>query len=129
MPRVSIITVLILAAVVTTLPGQEHPGINISNTTPAQKVQVTILDYIKQDQTLKGQFMIYDEKTGLVRQQLKFDKFHTVNQINRDQYFTCTDFIDHNNDRLDVDFYINRIDEEQWEVAKIKLHKVNGIKQ
>lgn len=105
---------------------QDHPGKQVKQRSAADDVATAINDYIHKDKLLKGKFMIYDDKEDMVRQ-LTFEGLHTVNQLDEDSYFVCADFADDQEDKLDLDFYLDVSEKSgQLEVSKLLIHKVNG---
>lgn len=106
--------------------GQEHPGKRVNEKLVVRDVATAIDDYIEKDEMLKGRFMIYDEKNDIVRL-LNFEKLHTVNQLDKGNFFVCADFEDQNKNKLDIDFYIDTdMENGDLVISKLLIHKVNG---
>lgn len=93
----------------------------------AAKVRTAVEDYVKQEANLKGGFFLRDSTTGQVRD-LRFDYVHSgVGLTPENQYQACVDFLDPNQKRLDVDFYLSPTPSGDFQVSKIKMHKVDGV--
>lgn len=90
-------------------------------------VKKAITEYIQQDQSIKGAFLIKDKNSKAVRE-LKFDHVHDgVHQIEGGQYYACVDFKE-GEKVLDVDFYVKPATSGDLKVSNIVIHKVDGKK-
>lgn len=91
----------------------------------AEKVGDSIETYVKQDSSLKGGFLIYDEKEEKLLN-LKYDHVHKgVKKTESGQYFACVDFVDENKNTYDLDFYVDKEGENLY-ISNIVIHKING---
>lgn len=128
MKRIAILTIALLIGSLTTpsqallAEGQVQPEV-------AAKVRSAAENYVKREGVLKGGFFLRDAKSNQVRD-LRFDYVHKgVDPAPRNEYAVCVDFLDESKNRLDVDFYLKPTGSGDFEVTKIKVHKVNGVEQ
>lgn len=98
----------------------EHAGSKVMGA-EEQMVKTAAQEYINAQADKQGSFVIDDAKLGK-KWNLKFDYFHTINQLDNGDYFFCADFTQ-GKDRLDLDFTLSG---EDLSVNKIVIHKVNG---
>jgi hypothetical protein len=115
----------IIAAVCLVMPrlqvfAAEHPGAKVGGA-EERMVQEAAQDYIDAQVEKQGSFVMEDAKLGK-EWKLKFDYFHTINQLDNGDYFFCADFTA-DKDRLDLDFTLSGDD---LKVKQVVIHKVNG---
>ena len=99
----------------------EHAGAKVGGA-EEKMVQKAAQEYITAQSGTQGSFVIDDATLGK-KWQLKFDFFHTVNQLGNGDYFFCADFTE-GEDRLDLDFTLSG---EDLKVKQVVIHKVNGV--
>jgi len=105
------------------LRAQEHPGEPPRKKVTPEKALESLENYIAKDKELKGGFFIYDQENKRIRN-LTLDKIHLLREWG-ENYYTCADFVDANKDKVDLDFYITKKDDD-WGIIRIIIHKVNG---
>lgn len=128
MKPTTILTVLFLLSALAGLaearPDQERVKPEV-----AVKVRTAVEDYVKREAQLKGGFFLRESKNNPVRD-LRFDYVHEgVKKAPANQYFVCVDFLDPSKSRLDVDFYLKPTESGDFQVTKIKVHKINGVEK
>ena len=95
----------------------------------AAKVRAAVERYVQRDQQLKGAFFLRDPVDKTVRD-LRFDHVHEgVEKTPENLYTVCVDFLDQSKNRLDIDFYLRPTNTDDFQVSKIKVHKVNGVER
>lgn len=95
----------------------------------AAEVRRAVEEYMKREEGLKGGFFLRDSKTSQVRD-LRFDYVHSgVDLTSEKRYQVCVDFLDQSKNRLDVDFYLESTKAGDFQVTKIKVHRINGVEQ
>lgn len=100
----------------------------VSDPATATKVRSAVEQHVKQEEQLKGGFFLRDPQEKAIRD-LKFDHVHQgVEKTPDNRFVSCVDFVDQNNDRLDVDFYLEPSGND-LKVSKVKIHKVNGVER
>ncbi len=122
--RYSVLWILLVLGLITCrLPAfaAEHAGAKVSGA-EEKMVQEAAQEYITTQSGAQGSFVIDDAALGK-KWQLKFDFFHTVNQLGNGDYFFCADFTE-GGDRLDLDFTLSG---EDLKVKQVVIHKVNGV--
>jgi hypothetical protein len=122
--RINLLWIIIFAAVFALrvpIAAAEHAGSKVIGA-EERMVQTAARDYINAQTGKLGSFQIDDAKLGK-KWNLKFDFFHTVNQLDNGDYFFCADFTQ-DQDRLDLDFTLSG---EDLSVNKVVIHKVNGV--
>lgn len=100
----------------------EHPGKEKNSHSALD----TIEHYVEKETMLRGRLLIYDTHNDRIRA-LKLKKIHKLRKVN-EKYYTCADFVDANNDKVDLDFYLKEADQDNdhhWKVYKVMVHKVN----
>jgi len=110
---------LILSGLLVALGGEKVP--------PEKEAAVkkAIQDYIKQDQGLKGSFLIKDEQAGTIRE-LTFDYVHDgVSKTGEGRYVACVDF-KQSQKVLDLDFYVQPSPSGELRVSEIVIHRIDG---
>lgn len=111
------------------LAGHTQPAGDEVKPEVSAKVRTAVEDYVKKEANLKGGFFLRDAKSNQVRD-LRFDYVHKgVDPAPGNEYAVCVDFLDESKNRLDVDFYLKPTDSGDFEVTRIKVHKVNGVEQ
>ena len=104
-------------------------GRKVADPETVVKAHIAIQEYVRKDEQLKGGFFLLDPQKDTVRN-LKLEQVHTeVDRMSANRYVSCVNFVDQNNNKLDVDFYLTPGAGNGLEVAKIKIHKVNGVKR
>lgn len=98
----------------------EHPGAKVGGA-EEKMVKQAAQSYVQSQVKKKGSFEMADPKLNK-KWKLKFDYFHTINQLDNGDYFFCADFTE-GGDRLDIDFTLSGDD---LSVKKAVIHKVNG---
>ncbi|MGH9789049.1 MAG: hypothetical protein ACRD4U_10145 [Candidatus Acidiferrales bacterium] len=92
----------------------------------AAKVRAAAEKYVKQETAVKGGFFLRDAATGQVRD-LRFDYVHNgVDLTPENEYRVCVDFVDPSQNQLDVDFDLKPSASGEFEVTRIKVHKVKS---
>ena len=93
----------------------------------AAQVRGAVEDYVKKESELKGGFFLRGLSRGEIRD-LRFDYVHSgVEPLPGNQYRVCVDFLDQSKKRLDVDFYLGPTPSGEFQVSKIKVHRVDGV--
>jgi len=116
--------------------GAEHPQGTSKEKAPTEIESKAALDavaqYIRdyvQNEEPKGKVQIKDPKTGKTLS-LKLDKVHRklLAKIGPDTYFVCADFKADDGTVYDLDFFVRRKGDDEFELVKDKtsLHKVAG---
>ena len=119
----TLLTAVVVSLVIPQLPvfAAEHAGAKVGGA-EEKMVQTAAQDYINAQAANLGSFEIDDAVLGK-KWKLKFDYFHTVNQLDNGDYFFCADFTE-GGDRLDLDFTLAGDD---LKVKQAVIHKVNGV--
>ena len=93
------------------------------------KVRTAVEQYVQQDEQLKGDFFLRDSIDKTIRD-LRLDYVHKGVERSVDNlYSVCVDFLDRSNKRLDIDFYLKPTDSGDFQISKIRIHKVNGVER
>lgn len=99
----------------------DDPGIPLSE---KEKIKATMVNYIKDNSTRKGNFLIFDPETKMTRV-LRYDHIHQGVVKHNDGFLACVDMID-GGTLVDLDFVVSKADGE-YRVSKIAIHKVDGV--
>lgn len=120
--------IVILSLMLTLLMGSlgfagDDRGIPVSE---KDKIKATMVDYIKDNSTRQGNFLLLDPETKTTRA-LRYDRIHQGVVKHNDGFLTCVDMID-GGIIVDVDFIVSMADGE-YRVSKIAIHKVDRVKR
>lgn len=111
------------------LSGRTQPAGEEVKPEVAAQVRGAVEEYVKKESELKGGFFLRGLNSGEIRD-LRFDYVHDgVEPLSENQYRVCVDFLDESKKRLDVDFYLSPTPSGEFRISKIKVHRVNGVKQ
>ncbi len=120
--------VVFLVGGLTLLGGTQTKGKEIKPEVVA-KVRAAVERYVQQDEQLKGDFFLRDPIDKTIRD-LRFDYVHKgVEKTADNLYSVCVDFLDRSNKRLDIDFYLKSTGSGDFQISKIRIHKVNGVER
>ena len=124
--RIVIALPLLVAVVVLLLIARGNRVQNDPDVGPA--IRAAVEDYIQQEETQRGGFFLRGPDDA--ERRLQFDYVHEgVEDAGVNQYVVCVDFLDHDDRRLDVDFYLASDTSGGYEVKQIKVHKIDGVEQ
>ena len=121
--RIFVLLMIVIAGLVMLRPAlvaAEHAGSKVIGA-EERMVKTAAQEYIQTQVEKLGSVEVADARLGKTWK-LKFDYFHTVNQLDNGDYFFCADFTQ-DKDRLDLDFTLSG---EDLAVNKLVIHKVNG---
>lgn len=92
--------------------------------TERQQVLATIETYVREDQSIKGSFLITDPRSPAPLA-LIFDHVHQAVKADPEGYLACVDLKDTSGRLYDVDVVVERAG-ERFKVREVRLHKVEG---
>ncbi len=95
-------------------------------TSEKRKIKTAMVNYIKGNSTVNGNFLIYDGEIGRTRH-TKFDHVHKGVMKKDDGFLACVDLLD-GKTLLDVDFVVTK-EGGEYKVSKVAIHKVEGKKR